>query len=264
MGEIKVLILLYSAVKNAYLGFIPNEQTNFVEKIREEIRKQKMERINPQAVGINPNNPGASMNPGQPGPSGIIQQSGQPQMQQQVVSQPNMLIQGTVGGMSAGYSTMGMTGGTITVTGGNPGQTIGMMNTPRLPSGGNVDPAKLARIQALQQELQREYQGVGQVQGAQPVTSMGQQQGLVSGQEMVMPQNRMINAQSMQQQGPGGLRQILQHQQQPQFAIRGQMAPGQIMQQRMMQPQQLNQMNMQQQQQQQQQQSDPMLRELLG
>ena len=110
--------MLYSAVKNAYLGFIPNEQTNFVEKIREEIRKQKMERINPQAVGINPNNPGASMNPGQPGPSGIIQQSGQPQMQQQVVSQPNMLIQGTVGGMSAGYSTMGMTGGTITVTGG--------------------------------------------------------------------------------------------------------------------------------------------------
>ena len=83
------------------------------------------------------------------------------------------------------------------------------MNTPRLPSGGNVDPAKLARIQALQQELQREYQGVGQVQGAQPVTSMGQQQGLVSGQEMVMPQNRMINAQSMQQQGPGGLRQVI-------------------------------------------------------
>ena len=105
-------------MKNAYLGFIPNEQTNFVEKIREEIRKQKMERINPQGVGINPNNPGASMTPGQPGPSGIIQQSGQPQMQQQVVSQPNMLIQGTVGGMSAGYSTMGMTGGTITVTGG--------------------------------------------------------------------------------------------------------------------------------------------------
>ena len=31
--------------------------------------------------------------------------------------------------------------------------------------------------------------------------------------------------------------QILQHQQQPQFAIRGQMQPGGIMQQRMMQPQ---------------------------
>ena len=85
---------------------------------------------------------------------------------------------------------------------------MGLMNTPRL-QGGNIDPSRLQRIQALQQELQREYQGVGQVQGAQPVTSMGQQ-GLVTGPEtMVMPQNRMINAQSMQQQGPGGLRQVI-------------------------------------------------------
>ena len=85
---------------------------------------------------------------------------------------------------------------------------MGMISTPRLPSGANIDPQKLQRIQALQQELQREYQGVSQ--GGQPVTSMGQQQGLVSGQEtMVMTQNRMINAQSMQQQGPGGLRQVL-------------------------------------------------------
>ena len=58
--------------------------------------------------------------------------------------------------------------------------------------------------------------------------------------------------------------QILQHQQQPQFAIRGQMQPGGIMQQRMMQPQQLNQLNMQQQDQQQQQQQNPLLGELLG
>ena len=120
--------MLYSAVKNAYLGFIPNEQTNFVEKIREEIRKQKMERINPQSVGLNPNNPGAGMQPGA-GPSVInIQQSVQPPMQQQVVSQqqPNMLIQGTgaVGGMSVGNSTMGMTGGTITVTGGTLSHTL--------------------------------------------------------------------------------------------------------------------------------------------
>ena len=110
------------------MGFIPNEQTNFVEKIREEIRKQKMERINPQSVGLNPNNPGAGMQPGA-GPNGInIQQSVQPQMQQQVVSQqqPNMLIQGTgaVGGMSVGNSTMGMTGGTITVTGGTLSHTL--------------------------------------------------------------------------------------------------------------------------------------------
>ena len=84
---------------------------------------------------------------------------------------------------------------------------MGLMNT-RLQNPGNMDPSRLQRIQQLQAELQREYQGVGQVQGAQPVTSMGQQ-GLVTGPEtMVMGQNRMINAQSMQQRGPGGLRQV--------------------------------------------------------
>merc|ERR1712043_158932 len=129
-----------------------------------------------------------------------------------------------------------MAGGTLTMTSGNPGQPMGMITTPRLPSG--VDAQKLQRIQALQQELQREYREVGQAQTAQSVTSMGQQQGIVTGQEtMIMSQPRMINVQtSMQQQPQGGLRQILQHHQQPQ----------------------------QQQQQQQQQQSDPMLRELLG
>lgn len=108
-------------MKNAYLGFIPNEQTNFVEKIREEIRKQKMERVGMAGVAMNPNNPGAGGMPNQPGTSGMnIQQPGQPQMQQQIVSQQQgMPIQGMpVGNMSTGYSTMGMTGGTITVTGG--------------------------------------------------------------------------------------------------------------------------------------------------
>ena len=91
---------------------------------------------------------------------------------------------------------------------GNPGQPMGMITTPRLPSG--VDAQKLQRIQALQQELQREYREVGQAQTAQSVTSMGQQQGIVTGQEtMIMSQPRMINVQtSMQQQPQGGLRQV--------------------------------------------------------
>ena len=42
--EIKVLILLYSAERKVFLGFIPNDQTNFVERIREEIRKEKSKR----------------------------------------------------------------------------------------------------------------------------------------------------------------------------------------------------------------------------
>merc|ERR1711997_320448 len=42
--DVKVLILLYSPGKKVFLGFIPNDQNTFVEKIREEIRKEKSKR----------------------------------------------------------------------------------------------------------------------------------------------------------------------------------------------------------------------------
>ena len=87
---------------------------------------------------------------------------------------------------------------------------MGIINTPRLPSGATIDPQKLQRIQTLQQELNREYREVAQVQAAQSVTSMGQQQGIVTGQEtMIMSQPRMINAPTpMQQPNQTGLRQV--------------------------------------------------------
>ena len=87
---------------------------------------------------------------------------------------------------------------------------MGIINAQRLPSGATIDPQKLQRIQTLQQELQREYREVGQVQAAQSVTSMSQQQGIVTGQDtMIMSQPRMINtAAPMQQQSQGGLRQV--------------------------------------------------------
>ena len=40
--DIKVLILLYSNDKKAYLGFIPNDQVSFVDRIRTVIRQQNM------------------------------------------------------------------------------------------------------------------------------------------------------------------------------------------------------------------------------
>ena len=64
---------------------------------------------------------------------------------------------------------------------GNLGQTMSLTNT-RLRNPGNIHPARLQRIQQLQAELEREYQRVSQVQGAQPVTSMGHE-GLVTGPE---------------------------------------------------------------------------------
>ena len=108
-----MLILLYSAVKNAYLGFIPNEQNNFVEKIREEIRKQKMERC--QGAGLNPNIGGGV--PSQQGPSGLQSQQ-QGQGMQQVGAQQQAIPAGmSVPSMTVGPSTMTMAGGTLTMAG---------------------------------------------------------------------------------------------------------------------------------------------------
>lgn len=39
--DIKVLILLYTADKRAYLGFIPNDQVAFVDRLRKVIQQQK-------------------------------------------------------------------------------------------------------------------------------------------------------------------------------------------------------------------------------
>ena len=89
-------------------------------------------------------------------------------------------------------------------------QQMGMINTPRL-AGANVDPQRLQRINALQQQLQQELSSVGQAAG-QSVTSIGQQQGIGTCQEtMIMSQPRMINAPTQmqqQQQNQGGLRQV--------------------------------------------------------
>ncbi|KAH1026501.1 mediator of RNA polymerase II transcription subunit 25 [Dendroctonus ponderosae] len=61
--DIKVLILLYTADKKAYLGFIPNDQGAFVERLRAVIQQQKSNNIrigasgppmNPQAGGQMP------------------------------------------------------------------------------------------------------------------------------------------------------------------------------------------------------------------
>merc|ERR1719392_152576 len=59
--DIKVLILLYSNDKKAYLGFIPNDQVSFVERIRTVIQQQKQ--THPMTSGPNPNQ---GMRPGMP------------------------------------------------------------------------------------------------------------------------------------------------------------------------------------------------------
>merc|ERR1719481_682371 len=67
--DIKVLILLYSNDKKAYLGFIPNDQTSFVDRIRTVIQRQKQGQQHQAAIATGqgqgrPMAPGGMVGPG--------------------------------------------------------------------------------------------------------------------------------------------------------------------------------------------------------
>ncbi|KMQ96743.1 mediator of rna polymerase ii transcription subunit 25 [Lasius niger] len=106
--EIKVLILLYTAEKKTYLGFIPNDQTAFVDRLRKVIQQQKTSH--------------ASMRQGQanPGPGNIP---------------APMPTTGTQGGiLMSQTNTMAMGGGQITqnvVSTNAPPQTLTSTSGPQ-------------------------------------------------------------------------------------------------------------------------------------
>ncbi|XP_029163114.1 mediator of RNA polymerase II transcription subunit 25-like isoform X2 [Nylanderia fulva] len=107
--EIKVLILLYTAEKKTYLGFIPNDQTAFVDRLRKVIQQQKTSH--------------ASMRQGQanPGPGNTIPAP--------------MPTTGTQGGiLMSQTNTMAMGGGQITqnvVSTNAPPQTLTSTSGPQ-------------------------------------------------------------------------------------------------------------------------------------
>jgi mediator of RNA polymerase II transcription subunit 25 len=84
--EIKVLILLYSNEKKAYLGFIPNDQVSFVDRIRTVIQQQKTGQL--RAAGM-----GQPQQQQQQQQMGMQQQGMMPQQQQQSMLQPGMMQQ---------------------------------------------------------------------------------------------------------------------------------------------------------------------------
>ena len=96
--DIKVLILLFSPKDHNYLGYIPNEQIQFVDCIRKVIQQQKeQQRV---ASGSGPGGPA--------GPQGQPQSTRGPMMGQQGQG-PMMTSQGQV------ITSIGMGGG-VTVT----------------------------------------------------------------------------------------------------------------------------------------------------
>jgi len=229
--DIKVLILLYSNDKKAYLGFIPNDQAQFVERIRMVIQQQKSKQ---------------AMMQGQPNQQQI--RPGQPMGQQPGIQQPGM-VQPGMGQqvMSTSGTQMGMMqqGGAPMMTTAGPGQPMmatsgGQMIDPSLQQqgpasagfsmgggGGASQPGSMQRIQNLEQQLQREKEMFAQQQQGQ-LGQMGPQGSMPPmGQQQV--QQRMTRPQQQQ-----GLRQILQLQQQRQQLPGG---PTGMMQQQQMQQQ---------------------------
>ncbi len=185
--DIKVLILLYSNDKKAYLGFIPNDQVSFVERIRTVIQEQKQ--------GQHPVKPGPSPQSGPPG-------GGQP------MRMPNMVGSGPMGG--PGGNMMVSQPGMMAQQGG--GQVMQMQQQPGggQGQGGMMMPGQggggRMMMSVGQQNMIRQQQG-GQAQyvtmsGAGP--GMGQQR-IMAGQQMTPGLRSML-----QQQQPGMMNMMQQ------------------------------------------------------
>ena len=205
--DIKVLILLYSNDKKAYLGFIPNDQTSFVERIRTVIQKQKQGQQQQQ-----PGQPGRAMGPGGMGP-GPGMQMNMPQQQQQGMmgGQQGMMMAGQQGMMGQRMMMGGSMGGQQQIIRSGPGmgvqtQYVRMSGGPQAGMGGqqmgSMQPGGMTPglRQILQQQPGMMPQGGGGV--------MMQGGGMQGGQGMMLQQRPGMMQQGggmMQGQGQGGI-----------------------------------------------------------
>ncbi|XP_023012280.2 mediator of RNA polymerase II transcription subunit 25 isoform X2 [Leptinotarsa decemlineata] len=140
--DIKVLILLYTADKRAYLGFIPNDQAAFVDRLRKVIQQQKSNQqqmrqgcydfqggpggpsINPQVVN----------SPQMPGSNPVTSQNTQ---QNLLIPPTNSLTMG--GGQITQNNVVGATG--------QPGQVMGGMIGQNVAQGGMRPNIRMQGIQ---------------------------------------------------------------------------------------------------------------------
>ncbi|XP_066150822.1 mediator of RNA polymerase II transcription subunit 25-like isoform X1 [Euwallacea fornicatus] len=132
--EIKVLILLYTADKKAYLGFIPNDQVAFVDRLRKVIQQQKSTQIRPGGNGqpINPQVGQLPMGTGNPSMGGNNPVSSQNAQQQGLmISQTNTHAMGG-GQITQNLTAQGQSGQTLG-PGGNMGQPGSGMGQPGQP-----------------------------------------------------------------------------------------------------------------------------------
>lgn len=130
-----MLILLYTPDKKAFLGFVPNNQGGFVDRLRKVIQQKQQ-------------NNGAGRQPGAVGPGGQQQQQQMPGQQQHMAGQ-QMQQQGQMGGggmvgggggMSGGGGMpgTGMSGGSMSVVGNMTGGNMPVGMAGNMPMQGNM------------------------------------------------------------------------------------------------------------------------------
>ncbi|KAI4496350.1 hypothetical protein M0804_000160 [Polistes exclamans] len=253
--EIKVLILLYTAEKRTYLGFIPNDQTAFVDRLRKVIQQQKTSQgpMRQGQAGTAPGNalPGTIPNTGISQGGILLSQTntltmGGGQITQNVVSANTP--QQTLQTPSAQQNQLTLQSGGITASqvSGNTGGIIGQQRPP-------FDDLEIARhqnllkIQQLRQTLEAAQQQEAQYKSQLEVNiqqnlEVAQQQEMQYKQQLeaylgltiseceaqqaqrgIAPSamaNQASNAQRMMRPvstNSLGLRHLLQQQQQPQY-----------------------------------------------
>ncbi|KAL0272772.1 UNVERIFIED_CONTAM: hypothetical protein PYX00_005619 [Menopon gallinae] len=253
--DIKVLLLFYTMnEKRAYLGFIPNDQVAFVDRLRKVIQQQK----NTHAAIMRQNQVGGTPNaPNQPGANPPISGVGPTTSQGGIMmNQTNTMT------MGAGQITQTQDSHVPGVQGMGPTPAAGqgrggpMIGTPQRPPFNQIEAARqqnLVKIHQLQQTLeaaqQQEIQYKSQLEIINHMKIQQLQQNLEQAQQqevhyqtqqaqMEQEQKQQLRAQlqQMQQQRQLTPQQIQQQQQQQQQTTTA-AQPQQPTQQRMMRPQ---------------------------
>nr|XP_026497678.1 mediator of RNA polymerase II transcription subunit 25-like isoform X3 [Vanessa tameamea] len=235
--DIKVLILLYTPDKKAYLGFIPNNQATFVDRLRKVIQQQKMNKQMPtptmtggQNIGTGNMQSGMGMGGGG-GMAGSMSAMPSISNQQNQQHQQGMMMSSNMG-TPVGQVNQGQISQVSQV--GQAGQ-VGQVGG-KGPRGAPLDGLEAARqqnlekIQHLQQTLEAAHQQEAQFKSQMDIMShlhAAQQQEQHYKQLEEQQRKAQLQAQLQQLRGAGarlvrpllpanpGLRHLLQ--QQPQY-----------------------------------------------
>ncbi|KAK5643320.1 hypothetical protein RI129_007165 [Pyrocoelia pectoralis] len=223
--DIKVLILLYTAEKRAYLGFIPNDQAAFVDRLRKVIQQQKSTQMLRQggSIGTPPQLP--------------VSNTSQTTTQQQslMMSQTNTMAMGggqitqNIGIQQTSNPQVNQSGGNTSTM--SPGMIVPLQ---RPPFDNTLEAARqqnLDKINQLKQTLeaaqQQEQQYKSQLERISHMKTQQLQEALQIAQQQEM-QYKMLDQQRMaaNQGGPQGPNPHQQQQQRMMRPMMGANNPG--------------------------------------